>query len=148
MEQRSQPLSSEDGFTWVKLFYTYMLAGRKEKKNRALDLGDHSLLLLNYLQGHKQANDWQASSSSVKTSHTVLSPPFEVVWRDPREVLVVADVQHETVGVLLHAPDLLVAAFEEAVGGSMDPLLSEPLGDGVRPPYEAHQDVIPQPRDG
>ena len=60
----------------------------------------------------------------------------------------VADVQHETVGVLLHAPDLLVAAFEEAVGGSMDPLLSEPLGDGVRPPYEGHQDVIPQPRGG
>ena len=60
----------------------------------------------------------------------------------------VADVQHETVGLLLHAPDVLVAAFEEAVGRSMDPLLSEPLGDGIRPPYEAHEDVIPQPRGG
>lgn len=81
-------------------------------------------------------------------THTVPSPPFEVVWRDPREVLVVADVQHETVGLLLHAPDLLVAALEEPVGGSMDTLLSEPLGDGVRPPYEAHEDVVPQPRGG
>lgn len=41
----------------------------------------------------------------------MLSPPSEVVGRDPREVLVVANVQHQTVSLLLHAPDVLVAAF-------------------------------------
>lgn len=68
---------------------------------------------------------------------------MEEVRRDPREVLVVANLQDQAVSLLLHAPDLLVAALEEPVGGSMDPLLSEPLGYGVRPPYEAHDDVIP-----
>jgi hypothetical protein len=115
-----------------------MKEGRKGKKNRALDLGETivcSCLIT--------SRGWQASSSSsVKTSHTVLSPPSEVVWRDPREVLVVADVQHETVGLLLQAPDLLVAAFEEAVGGSMDPFLSKPLGDGVRPPYDTRRTTM------
>ena len=62
----------------------------------------------------------------------MLTPPFEVVGRDPREVLVVADVQHQAVSLLLHAPHVLVAAFQEAVGGSMDPLLSEQLAHGVR----------------
>jgi hypothetical protein len=87
-------------------------------------------------------------SKPVQKWFSVLIPPSEVVRRDPWQVVVVVDIQRQTVSFLLHGLDVLVAASGELVGRPVDALRPELLAYGVGPPHEAQEGVIPQPCDG
>lgn len=55
----------------------------------------------------------------------------------------IMNIQHQTVCLLLHSLDVLIAAFEEFVGRSRDPMFPELVANDVRLPNEAQNHIIP-----